>query len=79
MPKKFTKDEYPKEYGCCIVGAYELHLYCANDNHPYGEGTLETGGHTKFEAFKSARAMGWIISEEKDLAICPFCVTQKNY
>lgn len=78
MPKRFTKEEYPKPFGMCVVGGYELHLYCANDKHPYGEGELQTGGNNKFEAFNGARKMGWIISEPKDIAICPYCVKEKN-
>lgn len=83
--KKFTKDIFEKPMGFCIVGGYDLHLYCANKNneiHNYNSGLKgfgEFGGNNKFEAFRFARQAGWVISEKKDLAICPDCVKAKNY
>ncbi len=86
MAKKFTKENFPKPVGICIVGGYELHLYCANESAVHGydknhnkEGKLETGANNKFEAFADARRCGWIISEKKDIAICPKCAEKGNY
>ena len=58
-----------------IVGAYNLHLYCDSESHPYTGGEnnpFEIGDYqTRAESYKAARKYGWEIG--KDKAICPEC------
>jgi hypothetical protein len=76
--RKFTKDkdDYEKPYLMCVVGGYELNLYCANAGHADGRERVKFGGLSKSEVFEIAESEGWVVSEEDDLAICPDCVRE---
>lgn len=73
MSKLKEREDYPVPYGVCFVGCYSLDLYCANDGHPFREGEASFSGATKAGCYRQARRAGWLLSEKKDLAICPAC------
>jgi len=56
----------------CIVGCYQLHLYCVNgcdDLYLPVEYTGATGGQCRAEA----RRDGWLIRVSQNYAVCPKC------
>lgn len=74
------KLRHKKPYGVCIVGSYDLHLYCANvhtDNRKFPEEIVDCA--TFKEASAEARKRGWKIISVSDLAFCPDCTKAKNY
>jgi len=60
----------------CIVGCYDLHLYCAFDApwHAYDAFPAAFTGCTRAEAGREARQAGWRINWRQKVAVCPECV-----
>lgn len=77
MRKNLGKiEDYDRPWGVCIVAGFTLDLYCANTCNPHAIPKRTFQGKTKFIAFDEARKAGWVISERKNLAVCPNCVAE---